>query len=66
MFIVTEHAALNLYITCMQWHTTVKQYNFFCIHGIVDVKMSNERGDLPNPLSIIYPNSKRNEIFPIS
>ena len=37
-----------------------------CIYGILDVEMPNGRGDLPHPLKIMYPNSKRNEIFPIS
>ena len=32
----------------MQWHTTVKQYKKKCIYGILDVKMSNGRGDLPH------------------
>ena len=38
----------------------------FCIYGILDVEMSNGRGDLPHPLNVMYPNSERNEIFPIS
>ena len=38
----------------------------YFMYGILDVKMSNGRGDLPHPLNIMYPNSKRNEIFPIS
>ena len=38
----------------------------FGIYGILDVKMSNGRGDFPHPLNIMYPNSKRNEVFPIS
>ena len=38
----------------------------FCIYGIFNVKMSNGRGDLPHPLSIMYPNLKRNEILHIS
>ena len=33
----------------MQWHTTVKQYKKNGIDGILDVKMSNERDDLPHP-----------------
>ena len=37
-----------------------------CIYGILDVKMSNGRGDLPHPLNIMYQNSKRNEILSIS
>ena len=36
------------------------------IYGVLDVKMSNGRGDLPHPLKIMYPNLKKNEISPIS
>ena len=38
----------------------------FCIYSILDVEMSNGRGDLPHPPNIIYPNSRGNEILPIS
>ena len=48
-------------------HRFFKKLNImFGIYGILDVKMSNGRGDFPHPLNIMYPNSKRNEVFPIS
>ena len=39
-----------------------------CVYGILDVKMSNGRGDFapPPPPNIMYPSSNRNKIFPIS
>ena len=43
-----------------------KAIYIFCIYGILDVEMANGRGDLPHPLNIMYSNSKRNEILPIS
>ena len=36
----------------------------YYLNGISDAKTSNGRGDLPHPLNIMYPNSKRNKIFP--
>ena len=45
-----------------KWYTL--ETNEIHVYDISDEKMSSGRGDLPHPLNIMYPNSKRNEIFP--